>query len=334
MTVAETIEAKNIFIDIVDYTINRSVEAQTNIIYIINQIVKNAVAELEILPDEIIYIPTGDGMCITIVNRIKPFDIHLQLAINILGKLYDYNISCNDNMRRFDIRIGINENVDNLITDINNQKNVSGSGINIASRIMDFCDGNQIIVGQSVFEKISQREKYMKSFIPYKAVIKHDVRLTIYQYVDKNISFLNCETPSAFEIKSTPVKKLTNLQGYYILTCIEYNKFIIDNSEVGQSTFSLHVAMFHLAEDRIADSNKKITQGYSIKKIKTTLDEYVKKLNDYMFYVVADLKDLITREYLNDIAFCFSEPFLIVNDIGKQKFINEFPDLYRMSLIN
>jgi hypothetical protein len=64
----ETVEAKHIFIDIVNYTFNRSVEAQTDLIKYLNEIVLKSIEEEKIDNKQVIFIPTGDGMCITIIN--------------------------------------------------------------------------------------------------------------------------------------------------------------------------------------------------------------------------------------------------------------------------
>ena len=78
-------------------------------------------------------------------------------------------------MRKFHVRIGINENVDNLIIDINGKLNVAGSGINMSQRIMSCCDGGQILISQTVYEFLSAREEYMNLFKVYPATGKHNV---------------------------------------------------------------------------------------------------------------------------------------------------------------
>src|SRR5438876_10940737 len=105
-----------------------------------------------------LFIPTGDGLCIALINtegRYR-YDIHMLVALNILESLEDYNRSQPDEMRRFHVRIGINSNEDNLINDINARPNLAGAGISLASRIMDKADGSQILVGESVFERLQQ----------------------------------------------------------------------------------------------------------------------------------------------------------------------------------
>ena len=192
----KTIETKHIYIDIVNYTHNLSVEAQNDLISFLNAFVKQALEKNNINPDNKIYIPTGDGMCISLINMSIPYDIHIKISLDILKKIQTHNDSQKDEMRKFYVRIGINENIDNLIIDINGHQNVSGSGINNASRIEGLCDPMQILVGNSVYEKLVQREKYMNSFQNYSAEVKHGLLLEVHQFKNMKLTYLNNEIPS------------------------------------------------------------------------------------------------------------------------------------------
>lgn len=189
----QTVTGKYIFLDIVGYSYQRTVEAQTDIIDAMNNAVRKAIASLEIAKDRRVLIPTGDGVCVALLDVKDPFDIHLQLALKILELVDKYNQSQKDKMRQFQLRIGVNENIDNLITDINGNKNVAGAGITEAQRIMDQGSGGNILVGRTVFEQLRQRENYMTKFRKYPAVIKHNVKLDVYQFVDFSIKYLNSE---------------------------------------------------------------------------------------------------------------------------------------------
>src|ERR1022692_2565784 len=100
-----TVRAKYIFLDIVSNSHNRSVEAQTEVISVLNAIVLKSLAESGIKPDGQILLPTGDGICIAIVDVSAPYDIHLRIALIILRELKDHNASTQDAMRRFEVRI-------------------------------------------------------------------------------------------------------------------------------------------------------------------------------------------------------------------------------------
>jgi hypothetical protein len=53
------------------------------------------------------------------------------------------------------IRIGINLGPTKMVKDINRQLNIIGDGINVAQRMMNFAEPNQILVSRSFFEVIS-----------------------------------------------------------------------------------------------------------------------------------------------------------------------------------
>lgn len=189
---------KHLFLDIVGYSKNRTVEAQSDIISKLNEIVKKVLSEYKVTASKRLLIPTGDGMCITFINN-PQFDFAIVIAVAILEELKLYNDKTKDKMRKIDIRIGINENIDNIIIDINNRKNIAGSGINYAQRIMSLADGNMIMIGSSVYEQVNKRDKYYGKFRPWNALIKHNERLPVYQYIDEKISVLNTQTPVIFQ---------------------------------------------------------------------------------------------------------------------------------------
>lgn len=109
-----------------------------------------------------------------------PYDMHMNIALRILSLLHEHNQKYEratdrlKKMRYFEVRIGLNANVDNIVSDINGNKNIAGDGINMASRIMDKADGSQILVGGSIYEVLCQRDKYINSFIKHRTRIKHD----------------------------------------------------------------------------------------------------------------------------------------------------------------
>lgn len=185
MPEAKPTQAKYVFLDVVNFTHERSIEDQTEIVRVLNGIVVKSVDEQAISVDNRIFLPTGDGICIALINIESPYDIHLQLALSIVKGVHEHNESSEVETHRFEVRIGVNANTDNLITDINGKENMAGAGINIAQRIMSLAEGNQIFVGQSVFDTLQPRDKYIKtgSFRPYHATAKHDLKMKVYQYV-------------------------------------------------------------------------------------------------------------------------------------------------------
>ena len=205
---SETAPAKYVFMDIVGFTYRRSVEPQSHIVQALNRIVKESVQACAIPGKQIIYIPTGDGICVAILNYETPFDVHLRLALQVLERLQKYNDATERESYRFKVRIGINSNTDNLITDINERRNIAGAGINMAARIMDKADGNQILVGQSVYEPLKQREKYAAAFRSHRITIKHGTVLEAYQFIADEYVGLNTDEPESLKPVQPETKRI------------------------------------------------------------------------------------------------------------------------------
>src|SRR4051812_10224700 len=111
----KTIPAKYIFLDVVGFTHNRSVEAQADIVRVLNDIVESSTDEFELPNDKVMFIPAGDGICVALLNTESPYDIHLSVALRIIEKINRHNETAKNEMRKFQVRIGINSNTDNLV---------------------------------------------------------------------------------------------------------------------------------------------------------------------------------------------------------------------------
>ncbi|HEY0006172.1 MAG TPA: hypothetical protein VGB17_15440 [Pyrinomonadaceae bacterium] len=205
----EEVQAKYICLDIEDYTKERPVEAQLEILAALNEIVKNSVKE-ELNPkiDEnsppeekksLMYLPTGDGMCIALLNVPSPFDIHLLLALRILKGVSEHNSRNVSKSLRFEVRVGIHAHTDSLVVDINGDQNIVGAGINTAFRIMGLADGRQILVSQDVFNQLKNHLKYEDSFIPLKATVRHGAELEVYQFKGEGLGLEVNAAPQIIE---------------------------------------------------------------------------------------------------------------------------------------
>lgn len=230
------IECKYIFLDIERFASGRTIEAQTGILRKLNGIVLASLKECQIPADKLILLPTGDGICIVLLDISQPYDIQLKIALRILRKIHRHNASQHDDLSKFTVRIGLNENNDTLVTDINNRRNVAGAGINYAQRIMNLGNGGNILVGGGVHSKLSQRQKYYKSFRKYVAPVKHGENLIVYQFVDETTPYLNSTNPTVFKIyrsETTPMKPSLRL--------------------------ACHLLVLNLLEKQIADINKSVS---------------------------------------------------------------------------
>jgi hypothetical protein len=174
---------KYVFLDVVKFTANRDVDEQSEIIAAVNAVVREALATFQYdssNPNSVICIPTGDGLCIALMGDNADYDVHIQLACLIM-ELIDKVRSTGG--PKFGVRIGVSEHTDNVVSDINERRNLAGAGINTAARVMDIGDDGHIIVSEHVHATLSVRRAYANAFRPISVEIKHGDRLNAYQLI-------------------------------------------------------------------------------------------------------------------------------------------------------
>ena len=323
---------KYIFLDVEAYS-NRIIEAQCDITKVLNEIVKSAINRYKISNDSLIYIPTGDGICIALLDATLPYDIHITIALEILRRIWVYNNRRTDKMRKFEVRIGINQSDDNLVEDINGRENVTGAGINNARRIMDLADASQILVGRTVYESLHYREKYMRTFRSYQARAKHDVLLEVFQYFGDNIAALNREVPSAFVPEQPPKEpSLSKVAAYYFAHSIKNRQFLLEKRGPGQQNYALRLLLWFLAVDSLGKSESTEWDPYEEHMPETThntLDEQFDIFMSLPFWVCAELGDLaLEREGISSKYFEDPYPSLSVNIEGQNKLKSEWPAIW------
>lgn len=326
-----TSRIKYIYLDIVGFTYNRTVEAQVQIISAFNDIVKasltNSFPELDV-----IYIPVGDGICICLLDS-KVHDDYIIIAEEIIRRINAVHNPEAKPSLRFQVRIGINENIDNIITDINGNPNVCGSGVNVAQRIMNFGDSNHILVGRSVADSLMPREKYTGAFRRYIATAKHNTSIEIYQYIGRGVADLNRDPPS---LLAPPIEKaLTEYEAYYIATLLRNYDFIEKTLQQKRFTsWQLAVQMAYLAEDALGHSKETKFKPYDNRMPKTpnnTLQEQYEVFYTLPWELCIDLYNAkVYSKLCYSYSDCFErEPaYLIPSKKGEQKLKNEWPKIY------
>lgn len=158
------------------------------------------------------------------------YDIHVKIAKEILHRIYRDNSTVTADWLQFEVRLGINQCDDNMVTDVNGRKNVAGAGINNARRIMDLADASQILVSSTVYENLCPRKEYYHAFSQeLKHEVKHGLVLKMHQLVKPDTNWLNVNLPSSFvTAPPEPEPKLTKLAAYYFAHSIKNENFILD----------------------------------------------------------------------------------------------------------
>ncbi len=117
-----------------------------------------------------IRLPTGDGMVLLFFqNPEQP----VQCALEIGRALQD--------RPHIQLRMGIHSGPINRITDVNDQSNVAGAGINITQRVMDCGDGGHILLSKHLADDLVQYGQWRPHLQDLgECEVKHGARLHVF----------------------------------------------------------------------------------------------------------------------------------------------------------
>jgi TolB-like protein/Flp pilus assembly protein TadD len=161
-----------LFIDIVGYS-KLLITQQSEQLEILRKIVRSTeqfhAAEAE---GKLLRLPTGDGGAL--VFRTTP-EAPVLCATEISKELRKHP--------ELRVRMGIHSGPVNAITDLNEQANIAGAGINIAQRVMDCGDAGHILLSKHVAEDLEHHPRWQ----PYlhdlgECEVKHGVRVSIVNF--------------------------------------------------------------------------------------------------------------------------------------------------------
>src|SRR5947208_11130660 len=173
-----------LFIDIVGYSkllINQQSEQMQTLREIVRGTEQFRTAEAE---GKLLRLPTGDGGAL--VFRTSP-EAPVRCALEINKELKKHP--------ELRVRMGIHSGAVNEITDLNEQANVAGAGINIAQRIMDCGDAGHILLSRHVAEDLEQYRQWQ----PYlhdlgECEVKHGVRVHVFNLCTDELGNRNVPT--------------------------------------------------------------------------------------------------------------------------------------------
>jgi TolB-like protein/Tfp pilus assembly protein PilF len=138
-----------LFIDIVGYSkllINEQSEQIQKLKEIVRGTKQFRLAKAE---GKLLWLPTGDGGAL--VFRSNP-EAPVLCALEISNALKNHSGP--------QVRMGIHSGPVNEITDLNEQANIAGAGINIAQRVMDCGDARHILVSKRVADDLAQYRRW------------------------------------------------------------------------------------------------------------------------------------------------------------------------------
>jgi TolB-like protein/class 3 adenylate cyclase/Tfp pilus assembly protein PilF len=176
-----------LFIDIVGYSkllINEQSEQIETLKKIVRATEQFQIAEAE---GKLLRLPTGDGGAL--VFRSSP-EAPVMCALEISKEL--------KNHPELHVRMGIHSGPVNEVTDLNEQANVAGAGINIAQRVMDCGDAGHILLSRHVAEDLEQYPRWRAYLHDLgDCEVKHGVRVGVVNLSGDGVG--NAATPKKFQ---------------------------------------------------------------------------------------------------------------------------------------
>jgi TolB-like protein len=157
-----------LFIDLVGYS-KLLIEEQRERLGQLTEIVL-ATAQVREAPNEqLIRLPTGDGMALVFRNSSEePARCALEIA---------------EALRRhpeIPVRMGIHSGPVSEVTDVSGRTNIAGAGINMAQRVMDCGDAGHILLSQRVADDLAQYRQWAPRLHDLgECEVKHGVRLRV-----------------------------------------------------------------------------------------------------------------------------------------------------------
>src|SRR5262249_39126288 len=136
---------------------------------------------------KLLRLPTGDGGAL--VFRTNP-EAPVLCAMEISKEL--------KNHPELRVRMGVHSGPVNEISDLNEQANIAGAGINIAQRVMDCGDAGHILLSRHVAEDLEQYPRW-RSYLHDlgECEVKHGVRVGVVNLSGDGIG--NVAAPKKFE---------------------------------------------------------------------------------------------------------------------------------------
>ena len=178
---------------------------------------------------KLLRLPTGDGGAL--VFRTSP-EAPVLCALEIAKALKDYP--------QLPVRMGIHSGPVNEVTDLNEQANIAGAGINLAQRVMDCGDAGHILLSRHVAEDLEQYGHWQPLLHDLgECEVKHGLRLGVVNLYKDGVG--NPQLPKRFQALR---KQRTRIRWAGIATALLLlagivAAFVIVSKKSGRSTLAV-----------------------------------------------------------------------------------------------
>src|SRR5689334_12652084 len=143
-------------------------------------------------------LPTGDGGAL--VFRTSPEE-PVKCAVEIARELKMYP--------ELRVRMGIHSGPVKEVTDLSEQGNIAGAGINVAQRVMDCGDAGHILLSRRVADDLEHYQQWRPLLHDLgTCVVKHGVTVALFNLYSDEIG--NSQPPTKFTRKDTRLAEVEN----------------------------------------------------------------------------------------------------------------------------
>jgi hypothetical protein len=258
------------------------------------------------------------------------------MALTLQEAVMSHNERCPRESRKFGIRIGINENTDNIITDINGGTGVAGAGVNIAQRIMNAGNSGHIMVGHTTYTTLRYRDRYEHAFRHHSVTAKHGERLDVYQFIEPGHSGLNLATPPELVIDRAQ-RPLTTRVAFFIAHALAHEAVFKERMEGGGLSIDdgAVILLWTESDDSERQSENPLEKAlrYTYEAGKATVGEQLDYYNSIDLGVKFDFARLIEKTLLRRYQDYFlvvglSRYHFLVSEAGREALQKEFPKIF------
>src|SRR5881392_1812348 len=218
-----------LFIDIVGYSkllINEQSDELRTLREIVRRTEQFRLAEAE---GKLLRFPTGDGGAL--VFRSSP-EGPVLCALEISKALKDHP--------ELRVRMGIHSGPVNEVTDLNEQANIAGAGVNLAQRVMDCGDAGHILLSRHVAEDLENYPHWQPCLHDLgEFEVKHGARIGIVNLYDDQIG--NPELPKKLQVlkQRRARARLAAIAGALLLLAGIIAAFVIVSKKSPKSTLPI-----------------------------------------------------------------------------------------------